>query len=308
MKQLCCYNEYFEKFPYICSVNLNIGHMLKLRGLISLYLLSFSLISLIAQESNNSITSGGWTLGAGKVSVYDEYLSPLVYTGTLYRFDYGSMRFVSPDNNNISIQKTLMVSSGLTNNPSLSNSIFYFSLRPGLGFHYHFRPMKDLKVMLGGTWDLFFASKYNFNNGNNPYSADLSTHLNASAMAQYLLKIKNFPIMFRYSAQTPLIGEMFVPEYGASYYEMFTLHHMGDALHFASVNNFLAFKSSFTADFMFRSWILRLAYYHDYQKNQANYLHFETLQNVFSIGTVVNFSFFDRGKRKAPSSYNDINQ
>jgi len=281
--------------------------MLKLRVRLGFFLLFFILCSLFSQEQKNTITSGGWSLGVGGVNIYDEYLSPLVYTGTIIRGDYESMRFISLTNKNISLQRTLMVSSGFTNNPAQTNSIFYLSVRLGVGMHYHFRPVTNLKIMVGGVWDLLFASKYSFNNGNNPYSADISTHLNASGIAQYLLKINKFPIMFRYSVTTPVVGVMFVPEYGASYYEMFTLGKLGNAIHLASINNNIAWNSSLTADFIFKKMILRLAYYHDYQKNNANSLHFETMQNVFSLGTVINFSVFDRNTRKAPASFNDIN-
>jgi hypothetical protein len=261
-----------------------------------------------AQESKNTIRNSGWTLGYGHISVYDEYLSPSVYKGSVYRIDYNSMRYISTNTNKVSLNWTFMGEMGITDNASGTNSIFYASVRPGMGIYYHFRPLPNLKIMTGGIWDLIFANKYSFSNGNNPYSADLSTHLNAAGMAQYSFKIKTFPIILRYSASVPMAGVMFVPEYGASYYEMFALGKLQNAFHFASFHNYLAFKSSLTADLLFKKWIVRIAYYHDYQKNNANSLHFESLQNVFSIGTVVNFAVFDRNKRKIPPSFSDVNQ
>ena len=293
---------------YFCFSNLNSNYMVKLIAKTGLLFLLFSYTSIFAQEAKNTITSRGWSLGVGEVSVYDEYLSPLVYTGTIFRADYESMHFISDSNNKLSLQQTFMVSGGMTDNEAKTNSIFYFSLRPGIGMHYHFRPMPNLKILVGGVWDLFFASKYNFNNGNNPYSADLSTQINVSAIAQYTLNIKKFPIMFRYSVRSPLAGVMFVPEYGASYYEMFSLGKLGNAIHFSSLNNSVAWNSSLTADLMFKGMILRLSYLHDYEKHNANSLHFESMQNVVELGTVINFSIFDRGKRRAPASYNDINR
>jgi hypothetical protein len=297
-----------KKIMYFCFSNLKSNDMVRFRAKIILYFVLLSLTSIFAQEPKNTITSGGWSLGIGGVSVHDEYLSPLVYTGTLFRADYESMRFISDSNNKVSLQRTLMVSGGMTDNEAKTNSIFYLALRPGIGVHYHFRPVTNLKILVGGIWDVFFASKYSFNNGNNPYSADISTQLNASAIAQYTMNIKKFQVIFRYSTRSPLAGVMFVPEYGSSYYEMFTLGKLGNALHFSSLNNSFAWNSSLSADLMFKRMILRLSYTHDYEKHHANSLHFESMQNVFSIGTVINFSTFDRGKRKAPASYNDINK
>jgi hypothetical protein len=272
------------------------------------FLLLVSWSFTFAQELKNTITTSGWSVGIGNINLYDEYLSPLVYKGTVFRADYESMRFVSDSNNKLSFQKTFMIEGGMTDNDAKTNSIFYFSLRPGIGLHYHFRPLPGLKILAGGVWDLTFSSKYNFNNGNNPYSADLNTQINASAIAQYSFKIKEFPIMVRYSLRSPLMGVMFVPEYGASYYEMFSLGHFGHSIHFSTMANSLAWNSSLNADLLFKGFILRLSYIHDYEKHHANSLHFESLQNVFSLGVVVNFSTFDRGKHKVPVSYNDINQ
>jgi hypothetical protein len=293
---------------YFCFSNLNSNYMRTLRIKAVLFFVLFSLASIFSQEPKNTITSRGWSFGLGGVSVYDEYLSPLVYTGTVFRADYESMHFMSDSNNKLSLQQTLMVSGGMTDNVAKTNSIFYLALRPGIGMHYHFRPMANLKILIGGIWDLAFVSKYSFNNGNNPYSADFSTQINASFIAQYLLNVKKFPIMIRYSLRSPLAGVMFVPEYGASYYEMFTLGKLGNAIHFSSLHNSLAWNNSLTADLMLKKMIIRLSYIHDYEKHHANSLHFESMQNVFSIGSVINFSIFDRGKRKAPASYNDINK
>lgn len=293
---------------YICFSNQNSFHMVEFRIKTGIIFLLLSLTFTFSQEPKNTITSSGWSFGVGGISLYDQYLSPLVYTGTVFRGDYESMRFLSANNNKLSIQKTLMVSGGLTENEAKTNSIFYLSLRPGVGLHYHFRPLPDFKILVGGVWDLTFASKYSFNNGNNPYSADLSTQLNASVLAQYKFSVRQFPVILRYSLRSPLAGVMFVPEYGASYYEMFTLGHLENSVHFSSVLNSLAWNSTLNADLLFKKFTLRISYTHDYEKHHANSLHFESIQNVFSIGTVVNFSVFDRCKRKAPESYNDINK
>jgi hypothetical protein len=271
-----------------------------------LFLLLFFNFSF-AQESKNTITNSGWLFGVGGISLYDEYLSPLIYTGTVFRADYQSSRFISAENNRIYIDKILMVSGGLAKNAPQTNSLFYISLRPGIGMHYHFRPAQNLKLLVGGLWDLSFASKYNFNNGNNPYSADLSTQLRISSILQYRFNLWKIPVLSRYETRLPVMGVMFVPEYGASYYEMFTLGHLGKAIHLSSPFNAFSWNNSVSADLLFKKFILRFSYTHDYEKHHANSLHFESIQNVFSVGSAINFSVFDRSKRPAPASYNDIN-
>jgi len=276
---------------------------------ISILCLSACALSAFAQQKvDNTLINRAWTVGYGSISLHDEYLSPLVYRGALYRADYESMQFLSTKTNKVSLQWFMSGAVSITNNPAGNNSILYGAVSPGIGLHYHFRPAKNLKIMVGGMWDILFANKYSLSNGNNPYSVDLSTHWDVSAIAQYKLYIKKFPVMLRYSASIPVVGVMFVPEYGASYYEMFVLGNLKNAFHVASLNNNVAYNSSLTADLMFTKWIVRLAYYHDYQKNSANSLHFETMQNAFSIGLVVNLAIFDRGKRRVPSTFSDVNE
>jgi hypothetical protein len=262
----------------------------------------------MSQDMPNATTSSAWTLGYGQLHLLDEYLSPLVYTGSVFRADYQSMHYMSLQTTHVSLDWTLSASIGLEHNPAGTNSIFYCALQPGVGVHYHFRPAPNLKILVGGVWDVFFANKYSFENGNNPYSADLSTRLNVSAIAQYDWHIGKLPVVIRYSLTVPTLGLMFVPQYGASYYEMFTLGNMAHTIHFTTFNNYLAMDNALSADFVLRRWIVRAAYYYDYDKHNANSLHFETMQSVFSIGAVVNFAVFDHGKRKVPSNYHDINQ
>ncbi len=262
----------------------------------------------MSQDTPNATTSSAWTLGYGQIHLLDEYLSPLVYTGSIFRADYQSMHYMSLQTTHVSLDWTLTASIGMEHNPAATNSIFYCALQPGVGVHYHFRPVPHLKLLVGGVWDVFFANKYSFSNGNNPYSADLSTRLNASVIAQYNWHIGKLPVVLSYALTMPMVGVMFVPQYGESYYEMFTLGHMQHTIHFTTLTNYLAMDNAFTADFVLKRWTIRAAFYHDYDKHNANSLHFETMQSVFSLGAVVNFAVFDHGKRKVPSNYHDINR
>jgi hypothetical protein len=60
---------------------------------------------------------------------------------------------------------------------------------------------------------------YNERNSNNPGSLKVSVNLDAAAMAMYRLK----NVTFRWQLSTPFLGMFFSPEYGHSYYEIFSL-------------------------------------------------------------------------------------
>lgn len=261
-----------------------------------------------SQDAPNATTTSSWTVGYGHVNLLDQYLSPLPYSGSIFRGDYQSMHYLSLSTTRLSLQWSMMTSIGMEHNPAETNSIFYFALQPGVGIHYHFRPAPHFKLLVGGITNVYFANKYSFANGNNPYSADLSARLNASLIAQYNWHLGKMPLIFHYSFTTPFIGAMFVPQYGESYYEIFTLKHMAHTILFTSFANYLALQNEFSADFVLNHCTLRLSFYHDYDKHHGNSLYFETMQTAVSIGTVVNFAIFDHGKRKMPSNYHDINR
>ena len=76
---------------------------------------------------------------------------------------------------------------------------------------------------------------YNLRNSNNPAQAKAYGSIDASAMAIYKFKIGNYPLVLRYQANLPLMGLMFSPEYGQSYYEIFSLGHGGKNILFTSM-------------------------------------------------------------------------
>ena len=78
---------------------------------------------------------------------------------------------------------------------------------------------------------------YNLRNGNNPAQARAYINLAASGMAIWDLRIKNRPITLRYQVNLPLAGIMFMPNYGQSYYEIFTLGHWDGVVNFTSLHN-----------------------------------------------------------------------
>ncbi|MGC9151421.1 MAG: DUF3316 domain-containing protein [Microbacter sp.] len=281
-----------------------------MRRIFTFGVLFFSLMfaTSSAQDAPNATTTSSWTVGYGHINLLDQYLSPLVYSGSIFRGDYQSMHYLSLETTRVSIQWSMKTSFGMEHNPAATNSIFYFSLQPGVGVHYHFRPTPHFKLLIGGIVDLFFANKYSFANGNNPYSADLSTRLNASVIAQYNCHLGKMPLILRYSLTSPVIGGMFVPQYGESYYEIFTLKHLAHTILFTSYANYLALQNSISADFVLNRCTLRLSFYHDYDKHHGNSLYFETMQTAVSVGTVINFAVFDHAKRKMPKNYHDINR
>ena len=58
--------------------------------------------------------------------------------------------------------------------------------------------------------------------------------------------IGNYPLTARYQVALPLMGIMFSPEYGQSYYEIFSLKHGGKNILFTSLHNNPSLKQMIT--------------------------------------------------------------
>ena len=111
----------------------------------------------------------------------------------------------------------------------------------------------------------------------------LSTNFSLSAMAIYNWKI----FTFRWQLTTPFAGMLFSPEYGHSYYEIFTLGNNKGTLHFASFHNLQALRNYFSIDVPVHNITFRAAYLGDYYDTHVSELVTRIVSHQFMIGFAV---------------------
>ena len=119
-------------------------------------------------------------------------------------------------------------------------------------------------------------------------------------MAIWDLRIKNRPITLRYQVNLPLAGIMFMPNYGQSYYEIFTLGHWDGVVNFTSLHNQPSLRQMLTADFPVGRARMRFAYIWDAQQSKVNEIKTHTYSHVFMVGFVKELYLFPN-KRKVKS-------
>ena len=120
-------------------------------------------------------------------------------------------------------------------------------------------------------------------------------------MVIYRFRIGNYPLIARYQANLPLMGVMFSPEYGQSYYEIFSLKHGGKNILFTSLHNQPAFRQLLTLDFPVGNMNVRAGYICDIQQAKVNHLKSHTWSHVFMLGFVKNF-YLIKNKKKVGMS------
>ena len=201
--------------------------------------------------------------GVGFTNVFDTYLSPQEYKGVDFRISRESMRMT----------------------------------KWNYGLHYNFPITSNFKLLAGGLIDLNGGFVYNLRNGNNPAQARAYINLDASGMAIWDLRIKNYLISLRYQVNLPFAGIMFSPNYGQSYYEIFTLGNWNGVINFTSLHNQPSLRQMLTVDFPVGRAKMRLAYLWDAQQSKVNDIKTHTYSHVFMVGFVKEL-FLIRDKKK----------
>jgi len=248
------------------------------------------------------------TYGLSALNLTDPYLSPMPYRGTGILYRHENRRFLSPDNTHISMINRLGLLGGIAQNPSKSASMIYLGTNFSWGMHYHFRPAKGIQLLVGGLWDMDFGFKTISRNVNNPVNMDLATNFNLSGIAMYNFSFLKRDLRLQLALQTPLVGYMFVPESGASYYEMFDLGNLTNTTHFSSLHNRRDFRQTLTLDVPFKHSTLRVGLSSETLKYTANDLVFKRNEFSFVFGYTYDLLIFSGRKNKAPHNFISTNE
>jgi hypothetical protein len=262
------------------------------------------LCTAVSQEEGSPSPVNHSTLfGVGKAFLNDSYLSPLRYGGTSISLMHDRIRGTSFFNGNLLLQQQFLIHTAVTKNPTASASEYYGNLNYRITGLYPLLVASGLRLFGGGGWEASFGGIYNVRNSNNPGSLKASTNLNLSAMAVYNWKI----FTFRWQLDTPFAGIFFSPEYGHSYYEIFSLGNDKGTLHFGSFHNQQALRNYFSVDVPVHNITLRAAYLGNYYNTGVNELVTRIVSHQFLIGFAVESLDFGgkraRNNRSLPSVY-----
>lgn len=224
--------------------------------------------------------------GIGTTNVFDTYLSPQEYKGIDFRISRETMRMTRLSGGNISAQNFIQADIGYTHNRADNNNTFSGLVNWTYGLHYRFQLTENFKLLAGGLIDLNGGFVYNLRNSNNPASARAYVNLDASGMAIWNLKVKRYPMTLRYQVNLPVMGAMFSPHYGQSYYEIFSLGNSDGVVRFTSLHNQPSLRQMLSVDFPIGRVKMRFSYLADLQQSNINQIKTHTYSHVFMVGFV----------------------
>ena len=220
--------------------------------------------------------------GVSLLNTLDTYLSGYNHKGAGYHIQHGTLRRAHTGSYNWIFQTRTDVTLGIATQHSNSQFVFMASRRWS-GYH-PFAMNGNLKILAGAQIRAEGGALYTPAYSNNPVSAKIGATMDASVMAVYTLPIGEKEYRARYTMDLPLIGAMFAPEYGQSYYEIFGLGHTKGTVHLSTPFNAPSMTHSFAIDIPTRKSTLRIAYIADIYQSNINSLRTHIYTHSFLVG------------------------
>ncbi len=234
----------------------------------------------LSQSEKINTVNHSTLFGIGKVYLSDSYLSPLTYSGISMTLMHDRLKRTPHFAGKLLLQQQFQIQVGITENPTASASEYYGDIGYYLTGFYPLLQTSRFKLLGGGGWDASLGGIYNVRNSNNPGSLKVSTNLNLSALALCNLRWGTL----RWQLSTPFVGMFFSPEYGHSYYEIFTLGNNKGTVHLGSFHNQLSLRNYFTVDIPLQRVTLRVGYLGDYYQTHVNELTTKIVIHQFVLG------------------------
>ena len=226
--------------------------------------------------------------GIGSMNNLDTYLSGYDHKGGALYLQHENFRDARTGSYRWKFQTLFNGTVGYTtqgNNAQLAALASY-----SWGGYHPFTVGERLKLLAGVQIQLEGGALYIPSNGNNPVAAKLRTALAASGMAIYRIPVRESEWTARLQLDIPLVGVMFAPEYGQSYYEIFGLGHTGGIIAFTHPLNCPSWRHTLSLDIPLRwrrhSTTLRIAYSGDIFQSDINDIRCHIYRHAFTFGFV----------------------
>ena len=261
------------------------AHLLALCRVLGFICLSVLLPVRAAQESTSASM-----IGVGPSFVLDTYITQEKFSGTGFTFLNIREREKPLKYWNNVIEHEANFS--ITKDRGHSSDMLEGSYNLYWGRYRQWRLFDDkLQLQAGGLANVCAGFLYDMTTSNNPAQARFSLNLMPSAIATYNFGIRRQQFALRYELNIPFIGLMFSPNYGQSYYEIFSLGNYDHNIVPTTFVSTPTFRQVLTLDWRASSkWSVRLGYLGNYQQAAVNNLKQHIYAHRVMIGIVRHFT------------------
>lgn len=239
------------------------------------------------------------SVGIGRVHQLDTYLSPQTYSGPQLQLMHETLRATSWGGGHVSLQMLWQADFASSENRASNARYLGGDLGYSFGWHYHWQPANAWRIMVGPQVGAYAGMLYNTRNGNNPAQAHVGLHLAASMAVVYSFHLWHQPLAVRYQLDVPLVGMKFSPNYGQSYYEIFSLGNYDHNLCATHLFNAFSTRHQLSIDVPLRRNTLRVGYLYDLRQSQLNQLNYKSYSHAFMLGVVRQLQIMSPRKHKS---------
>lgn len=235
------------------------------------------------------IVTNAQMAAVGATNILDTYLSPEKYRGTAVAYESRTERRREGRlwSRQLVWHGELEFGRNRADNATDMGGLFRFSY----GLHRHWTLCGGrLELKAGALADLNIGFLYNTRNGNNPAQARLAVDLTPSAAAAWRFKVGSVGCKAVWEAEAPLAGVMFSPNYGQSYYEIFSRGNYDRNIVPTTIGCAPSLRQLLALDITLGRSALRLGYMGDIRQAEVNNLKQHVYNNMFVIGLVRRFT------------------
>lgn len=224
--------------------------------------------------------------GLGRVNLLDTYLSPLTYKGTDLAFNHHTERLAHWGQGHVTVQALYGGHFAYVKSPTDDGKMMDAELTFAGGWHYNWHPSAHWRWAVGGLLEASGGFTYSTRNGNNPAQGRLGTALLASGLGAYYFRFFRREASVRLQIDAQMLGVQFSPEYGQSYYEIFSLGHSHGIIHFTHMGNCPSARVQLGVVLPIRRARVSIGYQADVRQSQLGGLKRHAWRNTFMIGFV----------------------
>lgn len=232
-------------------------------------------------------------LGVGYTDILDTYLSPEKYRGTDLRFLSHTRR----EKDSTCLVHQLLHEGCIATADNRSGN----GGEIGGGYTFAYSLLRKwqmpvgschLRLLAGGTAELSVGFLYNTLGSNNPAQARLALQLKPTVAADFdfrLFRRQQRPFTLHYEASAPLCGMMFSPNYGQSYYEIFSRGNYDHNCVPTTIASTPSLRQMLTLDFRALHTTWRIGYLGDWRQASVNNLKQHNYTHALVFGIVRRF-------------------
>lgn len=254
------------------------------------------------EQRQRTVITNTKLAGVGAAQILDTYISPEYYNGTEFRFiDHTVMRRAvlsegSDTADTLAAYRkwsTMIVHQAHLSKTSMrtdDNDNLSGLYTIGIGRQRHWDLLANrLHLRAGALGELGIGFLYNTRNGNNPGQVRLGLNIAPTAAATYDFEAFGKRMTVGYEVQVPLLGMMFSPHYGQSYYEIFTRGNYDHNIVVTTPFSAPSMSHAVTLQLHLKKMSLHLGYLGDYRQAYVNSLKYHSYSHLLVIGFTKRF-------------------